>query len=296
MLTPIGEKQILGIDGDDAPCIEIRRLLSGLPNRLRSKGWFVILQVGVDETGYGQAGPNEAFVFAGYVGPVTHVEAFTHLWDAILNKEPAMAVKQFKRRVRSTGTIDPRVLQLVHAIPACYLHGVRFKVGQDDHATMIEALRKAAPAHPSMRLWASNPYFFAFMALLFSLIGTIWKDPDVKLEVIYDENLRERKRLEQGYQFFRRFAEQYAPAFLAKLAKDPIPRNDEEFSLIQAADALAWHSHRHHVENAKGNKHENEIWTILNSVPFFVDFHWKAEDLRDATGDVVRALLNKYKP
>jgi hypothetical protein len=268
--------------GDKAPCIQIRRLTSGLPERLRSKRWFVILQVGLDESGHGQTGPHEAFVFAGYVGPVTLVETFTHAWDAILNIPPAMSVRTLKKRLRS-GHIDPRVVSLAQVISPCELHGVRFKVAQDDYAEMAEELAQMVVDHPERSAYlfdSTNPYFFAFIAVLTNLIAPIRDDPDAKIEVIYDENMHERKRLEYGYQLFRDFARKTDPTLLTKLAKDPLPRNDEEFSLLQAADMLAWHSHKAHVESSQGRVYKNEIWSIVNDVPFFVDEHWNKHDLR----------------
>jgi hypothetical protein len=40
----------------------------------------VILQVAIDESGYGQTGADEAFLFAGYVAPVRQWETFIDKW------------------------------------------------------------------------------------------------------------------------------------------------------------------------------------------------------------------------
>src|SRR5580700_4644118 len=98
--------------GDRAPCVQIRRLVSGLPPKLRQNRLFVILQVGLDESGYGQSGPDEAFVLAGYMGPITHIETFTHIWDEVLNRPPALTVRELKKRVRWRKKIDERALML----------------------------------------------------------------------------------------------------------------------------------------------------------------------------------------
>ncbi|HUY19648.1 MAG TPA: hypothetical protein VMV15_10515 [Candidatus Binataceae bacterium] len=253
----------------------------------------MILQVGLDESGYGQTGADEAFVFAGYVGPVTHIEAFTHVWDDILKREPALSAKKLKKLVRSRHSPDPRVKLLVETVRACHLHGVRFKIVQDDHSAMMKMIAPLTVNNPRARLISSNPYFFAFMGLLLRLIGEIWNDPDAKIEVIYDENIQERPKLEQGYALFRTFAEKFGPKFLGKLAKDPVPRNDEEFFLLRAADALAWHSHKAHVQTCHGRDYENEIWEALNSVPFFVDEHWKIDDLREVVESMIRSRLRR---
>jgi len=254
----------------------------------------VILQVGLDESGYGQTGANEAFIFAGYAGSVTQVKEFTHLWDRVFNLEPVMSVQEIKKRVRLRGAIDPKVRLFSAVVHACRLNGVRYTVSPDDHAAMMKALDEAFPKADQKirRLRFGGPYFFAFMAVLMALIEMVLNDPDAKIEVIYDENLGEKRKLKTGYRMFRKFLEVVAPEVLAKLAKDPIPRNDEEFSLLQAADALAWHSHRDHVEHANGRRYENEIWSNLNSVPFSVDVHWTREKLLEAVAETARALAD----
>jgi hypothetical protein len=276
--------------GDDAPCIQIRRLVSGLPPKIRWKRSFVILQVGLDETGYGQTGADEAFIFAGYIGPVTHIEAFTHVWDRLMNLPPPLSVHELKKRVRWLRKIDPRVLALAHVIHGAHLHGVRFKVRPNDYQEMTDLLRPIQMKIPERMHMSKNPYFLAFLGIFLHLVGMIWNDPDTKVEVIYDENLQERKRLEEGYRQFRFFCEIAAPKFLTKIAKEPLPRNDEEFSLLQAADALAWHSHRAHVEGAHRRDYTNGLWSVLNSVPFFVDTDWTGDDLRDVANDVLKGL------
>src|SRR5260370_4984920 len=78
--------------GYNAPCIQIRRLFSGLPERLRKLRWLLIVdmihQVVIDESGYASKESNDAFVFAGYLAPVDSWEDFTHLIDPIFNGTP----------------------------------------------------------------------------------------------------------------------------------------------------------------------------------------------------------------
>jgi hypothetical protein len=285
--------------GDDAPCIQVRRLLSGFPHRIRSNRWFVtlqVLQVGLDESGYGQSGADEAFVLAGYIGPVTHVEAFTHLWEKVLNKPPAMTVHELKKRIRWLKKIDERALILAAVVNACHLRGIRLKVKDFDYKAMNKALSPLARnARDARHFEEANPYFFAFAYLLPRLAFAFWKNPDVEFEVIYDENYRERKRLEEGYRFFRQVVGSHFPELLSKFPMDPIPRPDEKFSLLQAADALAWHSHRAHVENANGRIYENKLFDVLNAIPFEIDHTIDGKDMREAGEETARMILNKRK-
>jgi hypothetical protein len=255
----------------------------------------VILQVGLDETGYGQSRPDEAFVFAGYAGSVAHVETFTHVWDLLLNEPlPSMSVFELKKRVRWRRKTDPRVLQLVRAVQACHLHGVRFKVGQDDFQKALAKVQSLRPrAFP--RWLSDNPYCFAFMSMMAGLIAPIRSIPDAKIEIIYDENLRERKKLEMAYQSYREFERNKSPEISRMLPKDPLPRNEEEFSLLQAADALAWHSHRAHVEAFHGRPHVNEVWDALNAIPFYADDTYTLDDLLDVLTPGRMTMLRKAR-
>ncbi len=243
-----------------------------------------VIQVNLDESGYGQTGPHEAFLFAGYAAPVKYMEDFTHRWDSILREKPAMTVHELKNRVRSRQKTDPRVLRMINAIGDSSLRGVRFKIAGDDYQKMLRvvAADKLLPIPPP-RLVADNPYFFAFTALLIHLVSGAGEDATVKFEIIYDENLTERKKMERGYKLFYDHLRASHPELLRMIAKDPIPRNDEEFSPLQAADALAWHSHRHHVERSNGRKYISEIWGALMKIPFLVDESWNHEKLLDIT-------------
>src|ERR1700684_4530957 len=59
--------------GDSAPCVQIRRLVSGFAGGRRRRRLMIPLvapQLVVDESGYGQTGPTETFVFSGFMGDV----------------------------------------------------------------------------------------------------------------------------------------------------------------------------------------------------------------------------------
>jgi Protein of unknown function (DUF3800) len=270
---------------DDAPCMQVRHLVSGLPRRLRANRWFVvvkprILQIGLDESGYGQTGPHEAFVFAGYAAPVRYMENFTHRWDSIMREEPPMTVHELKKRVRWRQKTDPRVLQMIHTIGESELKGVRFKISDDEYKAMIAdvAVRDSLP-RPTPRLFADNSYFFAFMAIFLRLMTGMRSEPNVKFEVIYDANMSERSKMEIGYKLFYELLQKNHPEFVAMIAKDPIPQSDEDFTPLQAADALAWHSHRDHVEGSNGREYANEMWNALENIPFLIDLPWTRNDL-----------------
>jgi hypothetical protein len=66
------------------------------------------------------------------------------------------------------------------------------------------------------------------------------------------------------------------------LSKVPLPRDDNTFMLLRAADLLEWHTHRDFVESKKGNIHSNAVSFALKDVPKVVDDTWYENDLRFA--------------
>ncbi len=101
--------------GDDAPCIRIRKRVSGLSRAKRDQRYLVIIQLFLDESGYGQTGPHEAFVFAGFFGSVRTWENFAHKWEALLKRPPILTAKGFKTLLRRKRTSD-RVVEFVKVL------------------------------------------------------------------------------------------------------------------------------------------------------------------------------------
>jgi hypothetical protein len=68
-------------------------------------------QLVIDESGYGQNGPTETFVFAGFIEEVHQWEDFADCWEPIMNEKRPCTTKTLKR---NRGKNDhPRILQLV---------------------------------------------------------------------------------------------------------------------------------------------------------------------------------------
>jgi hypothetical protein len=76
-----------------------------------------------------------------------------------LNESPAIPVHALKEMLKRD---DPRAVALAKAIPASYLHGIRFKIAQNDYAEMVKELNRmlaSAPRNSSAYLFNPNPYF-----------------------------------------------------------------------------------------------------------------------------------------
>jgi Protein of unknown function (DUF3800) len=280
---------ILAVDehlscGDEMPCIQVRRLTAGLSAAVRLGRYFVtieIFQTSVDESGYGQTGDDEAFVFAGYGGRVTQVEDLMHKWDEILNEHPRWSIRELKERVRQDEP-DERIKRLIKAIDESGVGALTFLITPDAYQKWITVFHARLRSRPP-KVFAGGPYFFAFMTLLLrTMVGV---SADGKVELIYDENLAERRKMECGYRRFLRELKEDHPDLLPRIAKDPVPRNDEEWLPLAAADMLAWHTHREHVERSNGRPYVSEAWTALKNIRSHVEEIWTVKKVLEILND-----------
>src|SRR5712692_7803810 len=108
---------------DDAACMHIRKLVSGLSRVKRDRRYLMIIQLFLDESGYGQTDPHEAFIFAGFFGGVRQWELFAVKWDELLKEPPALTAKGFKsllRRERNSW----RVANFVQVLHECGVYRI----------------------------------------------------------------------------------------------------------------------------------------------------------------------------
>jgi hypothetical protein len=109
--------------GDDAPCIQIRKLVSGLSPAKRLERYLVLFQMFLDESGYGQTAMDEAFIFAGFIGGVPQWEDLAHQWDTLLNESPVLSAEGFKKSLRCTRN-SKRIEKFVAALANSKLHRI----------------------------------------------------------------------------------------------------------------------------------------------------------------------------
>jgi hypothetical protein len=224
MLTPTRVQRNDCIDehvnhGNHAPCIQIRRLVSGHYSTIRRRRWIVIMtgepfQAMLDESGYAASDPNhpnDVFVFAGYVGTVKDWEDFTHAWEPILDAEPELRDARFvKKLVRWQGRwSDPRAVKLMKVVTDNRdLGSIRWRLPYRDYRSVV--LTNAMGGD-------ENLYFFAWFGVLLELLGTIRANfPDATLDLFYDQNIEQESKVQAGYEKFHRFLQ------------DKFPRNGED--------------------------------------------------------------------
>jgi hypothetical protein len=258
------------LHGDKAPCIQIRALVYGLDPKLRASSWIVtldgdIFQAVLDESGYGASGPNDVFVFAGYMGKVVDWENFTHGWNDVIARHPELENAEFvKGLARWDGPYsDPRMLELM-------------KVVTDNRGL---GSVKWQLSYPAYRLGTSGTgvdervYLFAWRGVLAGLLATIQGIPNAKLQLFYDENIHEEPEVQKSYEVLYEWLKKERPEILTILPRRPMPKNDNDFWPVRVADVLAWDTHR--------KRFSNPLSRMLDSGAEAFDITWTADDVRD---------------
>lgn len=238
----------------------------------------MILQACFDESGYGQSGPAEAFVFAGFCGLLTEWEHFAHEWDAILKEAPEWTATDLKIALRKNRN-DSRIERLVNVIGESDLRRLQFRVSAEGYNQAVTLQLPAWRSNREIDSQVEWKYFLAIWGMTFHLFAPIRDTPEIELDIIYDENIEQRPKLEKGYADF--VASQGLPLEVKRLLpKQPRPDNDQRFMPLQAADLLAWHAHRDYVATHEGREHNDSVWTALKRIRSVVDETWGIDDIR----------------
>ncbi len=196
-------------------------------------------------------------------GPVKLWEDFTHEFDTILNEPPVLTPHEFKKRARWRQRADERILRTVRKVEESTLNALIFTIGNDEFAKLARAMEAELGTPPPR--FARNPYFFAFMATLVLLMGGARSQPDLKIQLIYDENLSERSALEHGYRLFREWATANYPALLDMLAA-----GSSRFDSV-AIEAGRGALIRRRIERSSASACLRSILTTSCSVPTMVN-------------------------
>jgi hypothetical protein len=241
-------------------------------------------QAVLDESGYEADDPkypDDLFVFAGYFGKVADWEKFTHDWDAILTTNPELkdadVVKKLFRHRKSKS--DARALKLLSAVTDNRdLGAVRWQLPYLEY-------RKVVVTH--ILGGDENLYVFAWFGVLLRLIAEIRDLPNATLDLIYDENIYEEKKLQVAYGTFYKWLTTNHPDTARILPREPTPRSDKDFWPLRAADAIAWNTHRHYICKQASKPFSNPLSRLLDSGPSAFVETWDAEAVR-------QVLLNRH--
>ena len=121
--------------GDAHACLQIRRLVSGMPSDERERRTFVVFQIAIDDSGRGQES-DPAFVLAGYAARVQNWEAFSDRWQEVLHKRPRLeylkAKEAYSLQDQFKGWTPPqrdkRLLELIALIHQFSPSGVKLVI------------------------------------------------------------------------------------------------------------------------------------------------------------------------
>jgi hypothetical protein len=100
----------------------------------------------------------------------------------------------------------------------------------------------------------------ALMPMLIPVVGKA-----AKLEVIYDQNPEQEKKVSQGYEVFAKYLPEYADRVQFK----PQPKSDDDFTPLLAADLYAWHFYRDYDDRQSGQEHKDSVWDALKKLPAY---------------------------
>ncbi len=268
-----------------------------MPRAKRDRQFLVILQLFLDESGYGQTEPWEAFVFAGFFGSVRAWKHFADKWDVLLKEPPVLTAKGFKNLLRRKRNSD-RVLKFVRLLEQRGLYRISVCIPRAHYekAVLAELPKWRRLGLTEDAIWLiRNEYYFGFFCIVESLLVPMVElpiDKATKLEVIYDLNVHEREKLKAGYEEFVNSV----PEDADRLNGEPHGETDEDFMPLQAADLYSWHLHRDYVETQQGREHKDSVWDALKALSTYPPLVLSEADLRGmARWDALEGLLRERK-
>ncbi len=258
-----------------------------------------MLQAWFDDSGKAASDESPVYLLAGFVGSKKNWEAFSDVWQRELERKPqltslhavdAYALKgQFKGWHREDR--DNRLLRFVEIIRKHVSSGTtfvtrhrHFRVFSDAVAT-LPIVRNSA----EYRLF-KNPYFLGFNFVLGATLALqARKRTREMIEILFDEGIDNRRRLEYGFSEFINTVTRRTPQFLDLLINKKAEfRDDEKCLPLQAADLLAWHVRRLYYEVSRGNKYDETVWLKLVEATNYNNY-WYGPDRYKELLDNLRA-------
>jgi len=250
---------------------QVGALFSGLPKALRDNGHLIVLQAWFDESGKGQ---EPVYLLAGYIGRKAMWESLADDWQAELDREPKLPYLHANESQLFKGCSplerENRLLRFVEIIRKHKPLGMTLMLKHSDYRQFFQVLS----AHPIItageKRMLRNPYFLSFQIILnVALMRQAKKRRDTGVvelvEVLFDEDVDRKSRLETGFNNFVKTVQRNNPSFLDLLINKTAEfRDDKCFMPLQAADLLAWHFRRFAFEVWRGNPTwTTPIWTSL---------------------------------
>lgn len=217
--------------------------VAGLPSSKRGRRLIFMLQAYIDDSKT-HADPL-LFILAGYLAPAEQWAEFSDEWQRFLDMDPRIEYFKLREALRGVGEFDGRAKKLCTE-RIVLMRGIIEKYDLREFAIGFELKDYEKHYLPSMghRVF-DNPYFFASTHLAMQLARRL---PDMgvepqPIEFIFDEQVREKAGVIQGWDFARDFSAshpEYETTFSRGLIFHvPAFRDDKDVLPLQAADMHA---------------------------------------------------------
>lgn len=219
----------------------IRRLVCGLPRKLRQERLLLMLQGYFDDSG--SDGTRPPFVLAGYILPAERWEKFSDAWAEELAKPPR--IKYFKMREANSASgqflmvpqefILYKVRNLAALIYEHMLHGIDTWLLWDEFRDFDKGVIGPAKGQPYSVL------FFGIMDNVVEYQSSFGMFP-TKIQLDFDEQGSAGRFAIDSYHEMLKECEEQGIELDAKKIIEGTPRmlDDVNYPGLQAADMLAW--------------------------------------------------------
>jgi hypothetical protein len=267
---------------NDCACLQIRSLVSDLPESQRRKRVWVVVQVVVDDSNRGQEDA-PAFILAGWLAPVNNWARFTVAWDEELKNEPSISLLKSNEALNLRGNFggfadterDNRLLEFVEIINQTAFASVRLALVKSEFDRILKARGslKKMYALPTAALVTRTLYF----ALERGMRQTF--------EFIFDAEIMTPQQLED----MEKEAKEALPLKAARMIKRFRHDTDDNFFPLQAADLFAGYVREDLIAKAEGREFTSPVWTALNKKPC-IEVDLSEESLNDLRRRIERKL------
>lgn len=276
--------------------------LSGFPTLVRKRRVLVPFQVMADDSGCGGQGP---LVIAGLIGQAEAWGRFADQWVDCLHQSPR--IEYFKMREaagRPTGEFygftatqrDDKLKALVKIIDDFEFTALHLTLDLAAHAKAFD-LPVAAPkvrggksVKKTQKLLAiaTNPYFVTYHTFMSAACFHLWEEEGSRetFDFIVDEHPSLGAPTSAWYPAMLTLMEEPQRSIMPS---KPIPRNDEEFMPLQAADMIAWLQRNANNDKGKDMEWLGDCFTKLKQSPWCMMLHDEYFAFLRARADKVRA-------
>jgi hypothetical protein len=189
---------------------------------------------------------DQRLFLAGYINTADKWVRFSEAWQEELRAAPAIKYLKMAEANILRGefwgwdapTRDEKLRGLFRVIRHFEPESIHSSISRTEFKAIV------SPVAPH---GLNHPYFYCFQAIMIPLANSMLEHglPKVPIEFIFDE----QEGLGEEARFFYRIIRDSQPAAVREiLSRDPIFGDDKLVWPLQAADMLAWHVRRNHVE------------------------------------------------